>query len=242
MSLRRFLTCSDFHGDHHDPKTARAFLKFAELWKPDVKVFAGDLWDFRAMRRGASDEEKRDSLKRDYAEGLQFLKEFSPDVFLLGNHDLRAWNLAESGNGLVSDFAAKLVEEIEEETKKLRCSVVPYHKRLGVYRLGDLSMIHGYAAGVGAVRKHAMVYGNCLHGHTHTIESATVERQSPVTARSIGALCARDMAYNAAQIGSLRHANGWAYGVVNDKTGAFQVWQAERVGDKFLCATDYVSL
>lgn len=230
MSFRRFVFASDLHGDHHDPQAVKALHRFCKQWKPDIRVFGGDLWDFRAMRKAASEDEKRDSMLRDYADGLQFLRDFQPHYFLRGNHDERLWDLAQMDKGVLSDCAIRFTQEIEIETKKLRCRMLPYHKRDGVLKIGSLKMLHGYAVGIGAARKHAMTYGSCLFGHVHSIDHVTLERMDKTMARAVGCLARLDMDYNRAQIGSLRHAHGWAYGVVDERSGYFHVLQAERVG------------
>jgi hypothetical protein len=242
MSFKRILFCSDLHGDKSDPGAVKALLKFCKLWKPQIRVFGGDLWDFRAMRKGASEEERRDSMLRDYADGLQFLTEFRPQYFLRGNHDERLWDLAQCDNGLLSDLAIRKTQEVEEECKAISCRMLPYHKRDGVLKLGSLKMLHGYAVGINAARKHAWTYGSCLFGHVHSIDHVTLERTEKTMARACGCLTKLDHEYNRAQIGSLRHAHGWAYGVVNEKTGSFHVWQAERIGGKFMCATELIEL
>lgn len=242
MSFKRFVFASDFHGDHHDPKAAKALLKFCNQWSPEIRVFGGDLWDFRAMRKAASEDEKRDSMLRDYADGMQFLRDFKPHYFLRGNHDERLWDLSQMDNGVLSDCAIRFTNEIEEEVKKLRCRMLPYHKRDGVLKIGSLKMLHGYAAGVNAARKHAWTYGSCLFGHVHSIDHVTLERTEKTMARAVGCLAKLDADYNRAQIGSLRHAHGWAYGVVDERSGKFHVFQAERVGEKFLCATELIEL
>lgn len=242
MSYRRFVFASDFHGDHHDREATRAFLKFCDQWQPEIRVFGGDLWDFRSMRKGASEEEKRDSMLRDYADGRQFLNDYHPQFFLRGNHDERLWDLAQTDKGILSDCAIRMTGEIEAEVKQLKIRMLPYHKREGVLRIGSLKMLHGYCAGINAARKHAWTYGSCLFGHIHSIDHATLERTEKTMARAVGCLAKLDMEYNRAQIGSLRHAHGWAYGVVDERKGDFHVWQAERVGGKFLCATELIEL
>lgn len=240
MSWQRFVFATDFHGDMHDPTAVKALLRFCDMWKPELRVFGGDLFDFRPLRKKADAEEKRQSMMQDYADGVGFLREFAPNVFLRGNHDERLWDLAQEDNGILSDYARKASQEIEAELHKMRCRMLPYDRRTGVYKVGHLKMLHGYAAGVHAARKHALVYGSCLFGHIHSIDHVTLERIERTMARSVGCLCALDMVYSRATMGSLRHAHGWAYGVVNSKTGDFHVWQAEKVGGQFMVAADIV--
>ena len=59
MEPRKFIILSDIHGNMMDERACSAALAFAKDFKPDIKVIAGDLWDFSAIRKGASDEESR---------------------------------------------------------------------------------------------------------------------------------------------------------------------------------------
>lgn len=242
MSFRRFCFVSDYHGDKHDPQAASAFLRFCEQWQPEIRVFGGDLWDFRPLRKKASEDERKESMQTDFADGKLFLETYRPHFFLRGNHDERLWDLAEKADGIVGDYARQSVIEIEQKCHDMGVRLLPYHKRDGVLKIGSLKMLHGYAAGIYATRKHAWTYGSCLHGHTHTIDHATLERTEKTMARAVGCLAKLDMEFSRAQIGSLRHAHGWAYGVVDEESGHFHVFQAECVGDKFLCATELVEL
>lgn len=242
MKLSSFVFATDLHGTHQDRSAVKALLKFCDQWKPDVKVFGGDLWDFAALRKGASEEEKRESLLQDYAEGLQFIRDFRPQFYLRGNHCERLWDLAEADKGVLSDCAIRMTQEIESEMKKIRCRMIPYESEDGILKLGNLSMLHGYAHGVGAARKQALTYGHSMFGHGHAIDSASVERHGGATGRMVGSLCCRKMKYNRGQIGKLRQENGWGYGAYNERTGDYKAFQAERVGDKFLCATELIEL
>lgn len=242
MSYTKFVFATDLHGDHQDSATVDALLRFCDMWKPKLRVFGGDLWDFRPLRKKADADERRESMMRDYADGMQFLRDYKPHVFLRGNHDERCWDLTTEDNGILSDYAIKATQDIEAEVRKLRCRMLPYHKRDGIYKVGHLKMLHGYACGIGAARKHALTYGSCLFGHIHCVDHVTLERVEKTMARAVGCLCKLDMEYNRAHIGSLKHAHGWAYGIINDKTGEFHVWQAEEVGGKFMVASDIVSV
>lgn len=237
MSWKRFVFATDIHGDRQHKPTVDALLRFCDLWKPQVRVCGGDLFDFRPMRRGASEDEKAEGFTADFNAGMKFLKLFKPDVYLRGNHCERPWDIAAGRPGVVRDLMQEFVGKIEREVKAMRCRMLPYHKREGVYQLGHLKMLHGYACGINAARKHAWTYSNCLFGHTHSIDHVTLERPERTMARNVGCLCELDMDYNRAHIASLRHSHGWAYGVVHDRTGLFHVFQAERVGEKFLLPT-----
>lgn len=239
---RRFVCGFDLHGDKQDVKTSTAFLKFCDEWKPDLKIFGGDLWDFRPLRKKASDDEKRESMEKDFDAGMDFLKKFSPSYFVSGNHDFRLWDLAEKQDGVRSDYAKKGVAEIEDELKKMKCRLLPYHKRDGVLRIGHLKVLHGFFFGVYAARQHALTYGSCLFGHVHDITEHSIPGLERRVARCCGALCSLDLEYAARSPNTLRQANGWAYGVINSKTGTYHAWQAERIAGHFIIPTDMVEL
>ena len=242
MKFKRFIVCADVHGDMQDKKAVAAFLKFNEMWGAKIRVFAGDLWDFRSMRKGAGDDEKRDSMAWDLAMGEDFLDAFRPTHFLRGNHDERLWDMAEHKDGIIGDFARKWSKELESKIRKLGCDMYPYDKRKGIVRIGHLKIIHGFATGVYAARKHGQIYGSCLFGHTHSIDEHAVEGIERRVARNIGCLCSLDMGYNRHQPGTLKWAHGWAYGVVNERTGDYRVFQAERVGGSFYLPTNFVEI
>jgi len=242
MSFTKFIVASDIHGDNLDPNTVATFHKFCDQYKPKLRILAGDLWDFRPLRGKATDDEKRESMKADYEDGERFFKRFKPNHFLLGNHDARLWHLRDLNNGVRSDYAADLIDRIETMAKIHKCQILPYHKRDGILRIGSLKVLHGFYAGVYASRQHALIYGSCLYGHVHTIDEHAIPGLERRVARSIGCLCKLDMDYNSTQPQSLRHAHGWAYGVINDQSGEYNVWQAEEIGGKWMLPSDIVEL
>lgn len=239
---KRFVAAFDLHGDQHDKSAVAAFAKFLTVWKPDIRIFGGDLWDFRPLRRKATEDEKRESMVADYNAGLQWLKEYRPNYFVRGNHDERLWELAASDAGIRSDYALDGVAEIIAETKRMKCTMLPYHKRDGILRIGHLKILHGFACGIYAARQTALVYGSCLFGHVHDVTEHSIPGLDRRVARSCGALCNLDMEYSARQPNTLRQAHGWAYGVINMRTGAYHVWQSEEIDGKWIIPTDIVTL
>lgn len=242
MSWERFVAAFDYHGDQRDKRTADAFLTFCKQWKPNLRIFGGDLWDFRPLRKKASDDEKRESMKRDFEMGMDFLKDFKPQFFIRGNHDERLWELAERDDGIRSDYAREGILEVDKELKSMHCRMLPYHKRDGVLRIGHLKVLHGFFCGVYAARQHALTYGSCLFGHVHDITEHSIPGLERRVARCCGALCSTDLEYAARSPNTLRQANGWAYGVINSKTGTYHCWQAERINGHFVIPTDMIEL
>jgi predicted phosphodiesterase len=246
MLSRRFVVASDSHGDQVDPETERALFSFIADFKPQIRIHAGDLFDFRNLRRGASDDEKAHSLEDDWDMGTDFARRFfeggKENHFLRGNHDERLWHFAGNAGGLLRDYAHDGIKRVEAMAKACRAKMLPYDSRAGVLRLGSLKVIHGYAAGIGAARKHAIVYRNCLFGHTHNCDVAGAESDEGVSeARGIGACCKLDMGYNAHQTGKLRHQNAFCYGLLFSD-GTYQLNQAKKIDGRFYVASDFRAL
>lgn len=243
---RRFVVASDNHGDMVDPVARRALMAFLKEYQPEIRVHAGDNWDFRNLRKGASDEEKAASLAEDWDEGATFLTEFfaggKEKVFLRGNHDERLWHFRESATGLVRDYAADGIKRIEGLVRRLGAKMLPYDAQDGVYELGRLSAIHGYHAGASACREHANSYhSDVIFGHVHSFDSVSVKRRGdPIIAQSIGCLCRRDMGYINAKTAKLRWGQGWAFGLLFSD-GTYHLQHARNINGRFYAATEIKS-
>lgn len=243
--VRRFVVCSDIHGDMQDRASVAALFGFLDVFNPEIRVIAGDLWDFRAIRRGASADERAEGLEPDWKAGEAFAARFFAggvsNHFLRGNHDERAYHLLGSRTDAVGrEYGAVAVERIRANVARWKAKMLPYDAAKGVLKLGKLSVIHGYHAGASAARQHAAVYGNCIFGHVHTIESAPVASLEPAEARSIGCMCRRDMDYMAAHTAKLRWGQGWAYGHLH-ADGSYTLFQARKVRGRFDCATEFAT-
>ena len=236
MKGERFIVVADNHGDMQDERSVAALWDFLDDYRPTVRIHAGDCFDFRNLRRGASDEEKAASLEDDWEQGTEFLNRFfsggKSNHFLRGNHDERLWHFARSASGLLRDYALDGIKRLEKTVKQRHATMLPYDSEKGVLDLGDLSILHGYHAGVSACRQHAAIYGNCLFGHVHTIESAPVPSRKPAEARSIGCLCRRDMDYINGRTAKLRWAQGWVAGILF-ADGSYQLFQMRNINDRF---------
>jgi hypothetical protein len=150
----------------------------------------------------------------------------------------RLWLTAAKNDGVLSDFCQQGINEIEDLCKSLKCRIYPYHKRHGILKLGHLKVIHGFACGVYAARQTALVYGSCLFGHTHSIDEHSIPGLERRVARACGCLCNLDLEYSSTNPSTLRQANGWAYGIIDDRTGAYHVWQSECIGGKWILPSD----
>ncbi len=239
--MKTFVVGTDIHGDEQDAPANNVFFDFVDDFKPDIRICGGDLWDFRALRKGASEDERQESMRKDYDAGVNWIKKFHPHYFLRGNHDERLWEMAEVGNGVCGDYAQSGVMEIQGILEKMKCRMLPYHKRDGVLKLGSLKILHGFHCGVFAARQTALVYGSSLFGHTHVIDEHSIGGLERRVARNIGCLCKLDMDYNSRNPNTLRQAHGFAYGIIHEKTGAFHVWQAEEIAGKWILPSDFVT-
>lgn len=242
MKSRRFVVASDNHGDMFDPIAVNALFSFLADFKPQIRVHAGDNWDFRNLRKGASEEEKASSLEDDWSAGCDFFRKFfkggEENHFLCGNHDDRIWQFNRSATGLLRDYAADGIKRIEALCRECRVSKLPYDSALGVLKLGHLSIIHGYHAGASAARQHANIYRNCLFGHVHTDESCPVASLEPAEARSIPCLCIRDMDYINSKTGKLRWAQGWVAGILFED-GTYHIQRIRGINGRFTYATNF---
>ena len=241
MKSRKFVVAGDNHGDMQDDESVSALMRFLAEFEPEIRIHAGDNWDFRNIRRGATDDEKAGSLQEDWEAGADFMRRFfrggHENHFLRGNHDERLWYLRENCAGLVRDYAHDAVKRVESLVRGCRAKMLPYDSARGILRIGELTVLHGYHAGIGACRQHAAIYGNCLLGHVHTQESAPVPSIEPAEARSIGCLCKRDMDYMNAKTGKLRWAQGWAYGQLFED-GTYQLFMTRKINGRFYAATE----
>lgn len=228
---KRFVAGFDIHGAEQDVSVNKAFFQFVENWKPHYRICGGDVFDFRQLRKKADAYEKRDSMAKDVAMGQQWLQDFRPTHFLRGNHDERLWDLAEQSEGIVADYAKLGVQRLEKLVASLRTQMFPYNKRTGVLKLGSLKFIHGYLTGITAARRTAMIYGSVVMGHGHSIQSATIEGTEPRAGFMAGCLCKTELGYNRAQAGTLSWESGFCFGVINERTGSYQYWQARKIDD-----------
>ena len=133
MRHRKFIASFDLHGDMADKQAVSKLFEFTKFFKPDLKIFGGDLFDFRSLRKKAGNAEKAESLADDVAIGTEFLKDWKPNVWLRGNHCERLWDLAENNaeDGLKRDAAQKGVQDLEDLCKRQGTILYPYDKRKG---------------------------------------------------------------------------------------------------------------
>ena len=134
MKPIKFVACGDIHGDEQDAPSVKALLSFTKEYigkDGGLVVCIGDLWDFRAIRKGAGDEEQASSLQKDWDCGEEFIREFfkfgDERVFLRGNHDERIYDMSKnSRSGVARDYANDGIENIELIMKETKARMFPY--------------------------------------------------------------------------------------------------------------------
>ncbi len=239
--MKKFLICSDIHGSLMDKRATDACLAFTADFKPDIRVIAGDLWDFAAIRRGASEDERQLSMREDYEAGANFARAFfrhgKENHLMLGNHDVRPWDLLHSTDGVRRDLGVEMVSQIKGVAAQCRASLIPYDSREGVLEIGHLKVVHGYHTGMAACAAHSRIYGNVVFGHIHSIESFQTPGLNQQEARSIGCLCNLNPDYANRKTGKLRWAHGWGYGFLFNN-GTYQIHQAREIEGKFYASNE----
>lgn len=241
MKPRKFVIVSDIHGSMLDERATNAALAFTKDFKPDVRVIAGDLWDFSAIRKGASEDEKQLSMRDDYDAGATFANEFfkgsGEKHLMLGNHDIRAHDLRLSPCAIKKDLGEMMVRDINQLAHRNSAKLWDYDARTGVLDLGHLRVVHGFHTGMSACAQHSRIYGNVVFGHIHSIESFQTPGLEQREARSIGCLCSLNPDYANRNTGKLRWAHGWGFGWLFSD-GTYQINQARNVEGDFYAATE----
>ena len=231
----------DIHGHQLDETACNAAISFANHFKPEIRIIAGDLWDFSAIRKGASDDERQVSMADDFEQGANFAGKFfaggKENSLMLGNHDVRVYDLMLSPDGVRKDLGRQMSNDIQALAKKNRAALIPYDSRTGVVKIGHLNVVHGFHTGVGACASHSRIYGNVIFGHVHSIESFQTPGLKQQEARAIGCLCRLDQDYVNRKTGKLRWAHGWAYGWLFED-GTYQLHQARSVEGKFYASSE----
>ena len=214
--MKSFVYCSDLHGDKQCHDSVEQLLKFVDEFKPDVRIFGGDLFDFSPLMRNADPAERNASMEADVEAGMDFLSKFEPHHFLLGNHDDRLWQTAEKHSlGLIRDTAKMCIKDIERKCRSLKCKTYPYDVDKGILKLGKINFVHGFYHGVTATKRHAETFS-----------------QSGGAGVSAGCLATTAMDWNRAKVNRLAHETGWAYGYFSNKSWA--CYTARKFEGKFL--------
>lgn len=224
MAWARWIAAGCIHGDQADASALRVLYDFTEEFKPTHRICLGDLFDFRPLRRNATAAERAEGVSRDWEAGLAFLRRWRPTAYVLGNHELRLWEAAESPvDGIVQDVARQAVKGIEDWCRAEGCTLIDYNVR-HVYTLGPLTFVHGMRAGKYAPAHMAAAFpGQTVFAHTHSRGYARAETLDRREAWNVGCLRTLDPAYATTRHATLRWAHGFGYGGVDVDSGVAHV-------------------
>lgn len=225
MSIERGIAIGDNHGSLGDILATKELFAFMREFKPVHRIHLGDCWDWYAIRSRANENERAGGIQADTAAGKRFLEKFQPTVFLNGNHEARLYHLFERSTGIVAEYAEACLNDVKKMICRWAGVVLPYHVRRGVYKLGDVSFVHGFSIGVNAARDHALWFGNCVMGHLHRCEVRRARRSDGATCYVAGGCYHEDDLTYAHERTTLLE---WQQGAVcfeyNTKTGAMRLW------------------
>lgn len=238
---KRFVAFGDTHGDMVHKPTLESLLQFIKEFKPHYKIHLGDLFDYRALRKGitAQESDAYDDLRNDTLMGHTILRETQPNVFLMGNHDHRIVRVMEEhSNGLMREAAATGIARLEETCRKTKTQIIPYHYNKGIYNIDNIYFTHGYTANQRSVAQHAEYFGNGINssvimGHLHRVESMPGKSHGRATGYSVGCICNYEaMTYAAHRLATSMWEHAWCYGITSDK--GHQIWIARKTGNEWI--------
>ena len=227
MNYKRFLYAADSHGDLICPTAVKKLLNFQKEWKPHYTIHGGDLWDFAALRNGAGQDEKAHGIGEDFDAGMRFLEELKPNYLTLGNHDDRIWlTTAKMADGILRERCQELATAAERRFKQLKIEAIPYHvSKFLQMPEGGPKLIHGFHSGVNPAKMHYERYGPCIHGHVHAPGEYTARHIDGSQAFSVGCIGDIDkMSYADRFTAKLGWRQGFLYGYINTRTGAWKAW------------------
>ena len=220
------------------PKAESVVKQFMDEWKPKHRVHLGDVWDFRALRQGASPEERAEDVRYDYNCGKELLGWFKPQILTLGNHDHRIWRTArETSNGALADLMSKFCDEAETDLRKMKIQVTPWgvenYAKLPI--IGSPKLLHGYRATMYPAKAHFENYGDCITAHVHKPDSHEARNVDGGKAYCVGTLARiKEMGYANAWAAKLAWRNSFLYGMHNTKTGKWKAWDVVKEGEEWV--------
>lgn len=238
MAQKRFLYCADSHGDLIHAESVKKLLAFKESYNPHFVIHGGDFLDLACLRGGASPEDKAHGIIDDYNAGMKFLMQLRPTHLTLGNHDDRLWGIAENfRDGIIREHCAALVKETEAEFKRLKINWIPYV--IGKYiklPCGGPKFHHGFRSSiVGTARLNHHSWGDSISGHVHKPDSYVATHADGGMSMSAG--CIGDiekMSYANRYTAKMGWRNGFIYGTICDKSGAWNAWHVVKENGRWV--------
>ena len=235
-SWKKFMAVGCSHGHHADQALLDKVLAFKRRWKPHTTLHLGDAVDLACLRAGAAGTaDDAVDPESDLHDGLTFLSRLEPQVYFLGNHEARLNTLMESPRAIVAALAARVMTQITDRAKEMKCQVVDYNFQNGWRQLGDCLLGHGYMINENSVRDHAeAVCGGTatkvIIAHLHRVQQAEGRNRAHPTGYCVGWLGdVNAMGYAANRRATTSWSRGFAWGeYCNNET---IVWLAKETKD-----------
>lgn len=236
-----FVYLPDIHGDRVNRDAWRVVLKFIKDFRPERRILGGDVMDLRPIRKGASAEERAESMEPDFDISMQLMRDIMPTDWCLGNHDDRLWELARDDAGPLGDLGRYMTKRIETWCATNSIKMYPYHiaKRC---RLNDnLYATHGFFHNMHTAAKTAQTFPGCtLAGHRHNVDYYKAPTFDHREAYLCGCLCQTFQEYNKKRAATFQHVSAFAWGEYHTENGLFDVNIAqERFGKWRIAGKDY---
>lgn len=237
MAWEKFTVLGCSHGSHIDKDAEAAAQRFVQEWKPKHRAHLGDIWDFAGIRKGASPEERMEGITADYQAGIALLDWYQPQILTLGNHDHRIWRVAnESSNGVLADMAYSFCGRIEDDLRKRKIQWTPSAVTEWLkFPCGGPKLLHGYRSTMYPAKAHFENWGDCITAHVHKPDGYEARHVDGGRAYTIGTLADLDkMSYANHTPAKLAWRNSFGYGLINSKTGNWQMWHVIKQGGEWV--------
>jgi hypothetical protein len=229
---KRFMAVGCSHGHLADQALLRQVLAFRERFKPQLTIHLGDAIDLACLRGGsAGSADEAVDPEGDLNDGLAFLSQLRPQVYLLGNHEARLTHLMESPKAIVSALACRVYQQIQNRAKEIKCKVIDYNFQEGWYPFGDCLAGHGYMCNKTAVQDHAEAvhtgaYNKVMIAHLHRVAQAEGASRAHPTGYCVGWLGdPKQAGYAANRKATSSWSRGFAWGEFCDNET--QIWLAK---------------
>jgi hypothetical protein len=238
-SWKRFLAVGCSHGHHADQALLKKVLAFKARWKPHTTIHLGDAIDLACLRAGAAGTaDDAVDPESDLQDGLAFLHQLAPQLYFLGNHEARLNTLMESPRAIVAALAGRVMGQITDQAKRMRCEVVDYNFQNGWRQLGDCLFGHGYMASENATRDHAeAVCGpggstKVVIAHLHRVMQAEGRNRSHPTGYCVGWLGdVNQLGYCANRRATASWSRGMGFGEFCDSETVVWLAKETKAGD-----------
>lgn len=228
QTWRKVLVGSDVHGAQRSPHAWKVFSEFAKDFKAAEVIALGDWGDFDWA--SSLPTESTLEAEEEYELINSLIDEVGVTVYLEGNHEERVTRYA----GTVSPLIRSLLDVRKNlSLSKRGIKYIPYNGGGGVYRVGKMSMLHGFYTADLAAKPHAIAYGCCVFGHTHRVQTYSPKHAFvKTTGFNIGCLCNLRLPW-CKTMGPNGWMNGFFYAYVR-RNGQFSPYSARLVGGEYV--------